>query len=391
MAVQGPDFVAEADAVALLREATATKCEPEHEIYEQGIVDLYSRIMRDFGLEVDVFEKVAGRPSVVGRVRGSGGGRSILFNGHLNSPSSPLEDWQTDPYELTRVDGKLYGMGVADLKAAVVGMLFAARAVRESATRGDVIIGLGAASELGGLIGTKAIVERGYRADVAIVGEPTNMDIINCQRGAVWFNVHVRGRSGLTGYGGVNAVHKAIRVAQAYVDFNEDLATRTNPIVGAAGLSVNIIQGGHRISTVPDRCMLTLDRRLIPGEAPGEAVAEIEGIAEELRAEDPELDLTLELRLTLPPLCDQAVDSLAVRAVTDAVLRVRGRAPVIKGIRGFTELVHLREAGIDGVVCGPGSANVIHAPNEYVTVEELMHTIRVYTAVALQVTRMVKE
>ncbi len=389
MAVQGWDVATQAEAIELLRRAVATKNEPEHELYEQPIVDLYAGMMRDFGLEVEVIEGAPGRPSVVGRMRGSGGGRSVFFNGHLNSPSSLLADWKTDPYELTLIDGKLLGMGVSDLKAAIIGMLFAARAIGRRGPRGAVTIGPGAASEQGGLIGTKAIVDRGYRADVAIVGEPTDLEIVNCQRGAVWVNVHVRGRSGLSG-GGVNAVHKAVRVAQAYIDLNRGLATRKDPVLGAPGLSVNIIQGGHRISTVPNRCMLTIDRRSIPGETGEEVLAEIERVADELRTEDPELDLTLEPRLSMPPLRSRAEDSLAVKVVSDAVRDVRGREPVIKGIRGFTEMVHLHEVGMDGVVCGPGNVDVIHAPNEYVTVEELMHTIGLYTNVAARVTSMAK-
>jgi acetylornithine deacetylase len=109
-------------------------------------------------------------------------------------PVSNQADWHCDPYATVIEDGRIYGMGVADLKAAAVAMLFAARDAALQKPRGDVIVGLGAGGESGGFIGTKAMMDRGLRADVAVVGEPSELEITFCQRGAVWHEWHGRSR-----------------------------------------------------------------------------------------------------------------------------------------------------------------------------------------------------
>ena len=382
---QTVDVASEREAVDLLREAIAVKCEPEVGVFEEEIVEFYAQKMRDFGLEVDVFAEVDGRPNVVGRARGSGGGKSLLFSAHLMCPVSELGAWHCDPYATVVEDGRIYGMGVADMKAAIVSMLFAARDAVQRGSQGDVVVALGAGGELGGAIGTGAIMRRGYRGDFAIVGEPTDLDVIHCQRGAVWTEWTVKGQTGLTG-GGLNAVHKALDLGQALVALTDAIAVAPkHELLGTGGLSINVVEGGTEFYNVPDRCVLKVDRRIVPGQAPDDVVAEFEAVLERLKGQDGDLDAAFEVKLRIPPV-ETDVSHPLVRELAAAIEEVKGAAPAFKGIRGFTEMVHIFEAGVPAVVCGPGSVHVIHAPNEWVAVEEFMNTVRLYTNVSRRIT-----
>lgn len=170
-----------------------------------------------------------------------------------------------------------------------------------SPTEGDVIIGLGAGGESGGFIGTKAMLDRGLRADVAVVGEPSELEITYCQRGAVWHEWSIAGKTGLTGRpGSVNAVHKAVKLASALVELNDQMDAQPHPLVGRPQLSVNFIQGGTQFYNVPDRCVLKTDRRLVPGETTSAIIAQLESLAGRMRASDPDLDFSMELKLEIP-------------------------------------------------------------------------------------------
>jgi acetylornithine deacetylase/succinyl-diaminopimelate desuccinylase-like protein len=368
------------EALALLRDAIAIKSESEIGIYEGDIAAFYVNTMRDFGLSVEQFEAAPGRPSVIGRVEGRGLGRSLMFNSHLYCPSSRLEDWRTPPYEGVVDEGRIYGLGVSDTKAGIVAMLLAAREIARLRPRGSLVVGLGAGGEKGGFLGTKAIVDRGVRADVAIVCEPTDLNVVCVQYGAVWADVTVKGAAGLTG-AGVNAIEKGLPVIHALLDLNKIVNERRHPLLPPSKIGVNAVHAGTGNPNVPDRCVITVDRRIVPGETPEAATREIEMILEELRRADPSLDASLAIDISLPPI-ETAQDSTFVGQLRDALGSVRSQPPEIRGIRGFTEMVHLVRNGIEAVVCGPGSSAVIHAPNEYVPVAEFFDAIGVYTTVA---------
>ena len=248
----------EKEAVDFLSEAVAIRCEPEVGILEKEIVELYASRMSDYGLEVETFELEPDRPNVIGRVRGSDSGRSIAFNAHIMSPITIREDWDADPYEARVVDGKVYGSGVADAKAGIVAMILAAREVAKEDPQGDVIVALGAGGEFGGMIGTKAIIERGLRPDAAVVCEATSLDVWHRERGAIFLELVVRGKAGLTGYG-INAIHPALDIAVDLKAMNqtlEDSQSDAPPDVGPGSINVNFMNGGTYYYNVPDRCVM---------------------------------------------------------------------------------------------------------------------------------------
>lgn len=389
MKPKGDISIDKAEALKFLKEIVAIKCEPSIGIYEREIAQYYKRKMEEIGFEVELLEAVGGRPSVIGSLKGEGGGKSIIFNGHLMCPSSNLDDWHFKPYGCEEIEGRLYGVGAADMKAAIAAMILAAAALKRSGIRrgGDMVIALGAGGEAGGIIGTKYMVERGLRADCAIVGEPTELEIVFTQRGAVWMELFTKGRTGLTGVpGGVNAVHKMAALVNKLTELNKELNKRTHPLLGTAEISVNVIQGGTEFYNIPDRCRAKVDRRLVAGERTKEAIAEVEQAIGSARQEDPQLQVEMKVALAFEP-AETPVDSPVVRLAREVIEEVRGRAPELRGIFGYTEAVHLIEAGIPTIICGPGSTKVIHAPDEYVHLSQYLDAIKVYALIAQRVVK----
>jgi acetylornithine deacetylase len=372
------------DALDILRRIAPLQCEPDAlGIKEASIAMAYAELMGELGIEAELMEAEEGRPNVIGRVRGSGGGQSILFNTHLLVPVSPAEDWHYDPLDITIEDGKIYGMGVSDTKAGIVAMMLAARQLAAEKPRGDVIIGLGAGGERAGFIGTKAIVER-VRPDAAVVCEPTSLDIVYVQYGCLWVTFTVMGKQGFVD-AGVSALHKSMPLYQALVQLDQDVRKRHHPLLPPSKLAVNAFQAGDHWVLTPHRCTIKVDRRIIPGETVLSATREFEDILASLHHEDPGFEASMQVELALPPV-EMPVQSGIVTAATTAITERRGKAPQLLGIKGFTEMVHMHEAGVDAIVCGPGSTSVIHAADEYIPLEDLYDAVDIYAGIARLIT-----
>ena len=215
------------------------------------------------------------RPSVVATKRGSGGGRSLLLNGHLDTVGvAGMEA----PFEPRLVNGRLYGRGAYDMKGALAAIMLAA--TEASDLRGDLIVTLVADEELAS-IGTEAVVDR-VHADAAIVAEPTELRVAVAHRGFVGFELET---SGVAAHGsrpdlGVDAIAKMGPTLVALGELDERLqAGSRQPLVGAASLHASLIEGGQELSSFPASCVLTGERRTIPGESVGQVEQELRAIA----------------------------------------------------------------------------------------------------------------
>ena len=227
------------------------------------------------GLEVEILGDE--RPSVVAVRRGSGGGRSLLLNGHLDTVGVAGMEAPVTP----RIGGgRLYGRGAYDMKGALAAILLAA--AEASGLRGDVIVTLVADEELAS-VGTEAVVER-VRADAAIVVEPTELRVAIAHRGFVGFALET---AGVAAHGsrpdlGVDAIAKMGPLLVALGDLDRRLqAGPRHPLVGPASLHASLIEGGQELSSYPAGCVLTGERRTIPGETLEEVERELRAIAGE--------------------------------------------------------------------------------------------------------------
>lgn len=336
---------------------------------EREIATVAGRMMTALGMEVTEYEAEPRRVSVVGRLRGSGGGRSLMLYAHMDTVGVA---GMPDPFSATVRDGKLYGRGAYDMKCGLAGCLAAVKSLRDAGTTlaGDVLIA-GVADEEVASIGMAEVLKH-VRSDAAIVTEPTELRVCLGHRGFSWIEVETLG---VAAHGsrfdlGIDANMRMGRVLARLDVLEQDLRARTpNPLVGPPSLHAAVLRGGTGTSTYADRCRLEIERRTVPGETEAQVLAEIQAITDTLAAEDPTFRATVRPMLTRSSF---EVDRNApiVNAVIGAATRVLGATPEIIGEPYWMDAALLSEVGIDTVVIGPSGAGA-HALEEWVELDSI--------------------
>ena len=377
------DTPAAGDALALLRllvrEDSRNRALAADGPGEGPVARRLAAVLEAWGLDVELQEVLPGRPNVIARTAAAREGRGpvLMLNGHLDVVG--VEGMAHPPFDATERDGRLYGRGSADMKGGIAAMCAAtARALRH---RPDLAVVVAAViDEEWESEGTRALVARGVRADAAIVTEPTRLAIAPAHRGFAWLTLTVRGRAahGSRYDIGVDAIRGAALVL-AELDRHErdTLVGRTHALLGHASLHASLIEGGIGMSTYPDRCVVRIERRTVPGESAALAVREAEEACARVRAARPELDAAVTLDFAQPP-SDVATDAPIVRALARAIEQT-GESPRIEGLSAWTDAAILNEAGIPAVCYGPGDIALAHAAEEWVPVEEVRRAAEVLT------------
>jgi acetylornithine deacetylase len=237
--------------------------------------------------------------------------------------------------------------------------------------RGEIVIAAVADEEYESL-GTRALLARGIRADACVVTEPTRLAIMPAHRGFVWLEVNVVGRAahGSRWDIGVDAVrHAGLLLAELDAYDAEVLPTRTHPLLGRGSLHASLIAGGIGMSTYPDRCVLKLERRTIPGESAADALEEVQLACDRVRARRATFAADARVMVAQGP-SDVAPDSPLVLGLGSA-LRERGERVVVEGMSAWTDAALLNEAGIPAVCFGPGDISLAHAAEEYIPLDEI--------------------
>ena len=361
------------DALALTRALVAVDSRnPSLDANAPGeleIAEYLARVLSAWGFQVDLLESLPGRPSVLARIGGGEGGRSLLLNGHLDTVG--VAGMTHAPFTPDTREGRLYGRGSADMKAGIAAMCAAAARAADTELGGEVIIAAVADEEFASA-GTRGLLEAGVRAHAAIVTEPTRLAICPAHRGFAWLDVTVHGRAahGSRYDIGVDAItHAAHLLAELDLLQHETLAKRTHPLLGHASLHAGVIRGGNGISTYPERCDFSLERRTLPGENGKDFVGEVTAAIARVRARFP--DFRAELA---PGLVQAPNDVPAEHAIVTALRaagKTRGLAAPIEGLSCWTDAALLTAAGIPAICFGPGDIALAHAAEESVPVAEI--------------------
>lgn len=336
--------------------------------------------MRDLGLEVDHWEAAPGRPNVVGVLRGIGSGRSLMWNAHTDTVG--VEGMEAPFIPVVR-DGRLYGRGAQDMKASLVAQLEAIRLLQASGPlAGDVIVAAVADEEYGS-IGTEALAER-YAPDAAIVTEPTDMQLALVHKGFAWVDVTTYGRAahGSRPAEGVDATMRMGRVLARLEALDRSLQSRDeHPLVGAPSLHVGRIRGGTAPSVYAARCWARVERRIVPGETPADALTDVRDILDALHAEDNAFEADAELVFSRHPLQTPA-DARIATTVRGCLADVLGSDPGPDiGASFWTDAALLAEAGTETVVLGPRGAG-LHTTEEWVDLASVAQLAEVLAAAA---------
>ncbi len=320
------------------------------------------------GFAVERLESEPGRPSVVGTLRGTGGGRSLMLNGHLDTVG--VATYRDDPFSARVDDGKVFGRGAFDMKGGLAAILVAAERASAEPMTGDLIVALVADEEFGSL-GTAEVLAR-FRADAAIVAEPSSLELTLAHRGFAWFEVEFSGRAahGSMPEQGVDAIAGASALLALVGQLRSRLeGMPRHPLLGHGTVRVATISGGVDAATVAPSCTLTLERRTLPGETIDEVEAELRGLVTEAADTVPGLTATLS-RMVGRGAFEAEPSSPIVTTVSRAFEDVTGATPGVRGEPFWTDAGLFAEAGIPCLVVGVDGGGA-HADEEWVTVASL--------------------
>jgi len=390
-------------AVGLLRKLVSV---PSVTGEEGPIQDFLAGYLRKLGLRVDVWESdwealkkhpgyvpvtrgYEGRPNVVGVLKGSGGGRSLLLNGHTDVvPPGPRESWEHDPWSATVADGRVYGRGASDMKSGVAAIVMAAECLLAAGLRpkGDVILDFVVDEELSGH-GTLDTVLRGYKADAGISCETSGLAVQPACIGRIWWEIRVRGKpAGIQRrYQGVNAIELGYKVVQAVAELERRrVEALSHPLypssLDALPCMVGTFEAGSFPSAFPDSCLLKGSLATFPGEDHAAAKQSLVEQVARAAAADPWMKgHPPEVRFAgyYAEASEIPRDHPIVKTVADRFREVTGRAPEISGREGAADTRFLNTFGkTPTVIFGPGPTTQMHANNEWVAVEDLIVAIK---------------
>jgi acetylornithine deacetylase len=329
---------------------------------EAEIAGYCAEWMQAHGLEVHVLDSRPGRRSVVGIARGTGGGRSLMLNGHLDTVT--IAGYDGDPLEPKRENARLYGRGSFDMKCGVAAAMVATHRARQLALQGDVILAC-VADEEHSSWGTEEVL-RHFTADAGIVTEPTMMDITISHKGFAWFEVTIHGVAahGSQPAAGVDAIVKAgyflVELDRLEVRL---LAGSGHPTLGTGSIHASIIRGGEEASSYPAECRITIERRTVPGETGDSTEAELTEILRRLEASVPDFRWSIE-RGRVRETMEADPESQLVRTLSSHAERRLGHRPELRSEAFWTDASLMHAAGIESVLFGP-SGEGAHAAVEW--------------------------
>ncbi|CAN5370106.1 ArgE/DapE family deacylase [soil metagenome] len=328
---------------------------------ESTIADYCTGWLVQRGFEVTRLEATPGRPTIVAVSRGTGGGASIMLNGHLDTVAATAS--QLVPQI---VDGALRGRGAFDTKGGVAALMVAASRAVASSLRGDILVTLVADEEFGSL-GTEEVLAS-FTADAAIVAEPSDLHLTVAHRGFAWFRLDITGHAahGSMPEQGVDAISHAARVMAALDELRGELESAApHPYLAPGTVRVATITGGTDAATVAASCSLTIERRFLPGETPDSVEAELRRVIESVEgAAGVEL-----VRVVARGAFEADTASVIVSAVADSAREVLGEVR-LRGEPFWTDAGLIAEAGIPCVVIGVAGGGA-HADEEWATTESI--------------------
>ena len=376
---------------------------------ESKVAEFLKPVMEGIGLETDMWEQEKGRANLVGVYEGAGGGKSLIFNGHTDVvPPDPLEEWTAEsggPWSGKVAGGKIWGRGSCDMKGGNAAVIIALKAVLKAGCepKGDVIIQDVVGEEMGNTeAGTGAAIERGYRADAAIVVEPSappyRLGIVPCSPGVLFMVVSIKGKAGHAamrdelirpgGRGssvGVSSIDKAMIIYDGLRRLEEEWGqTKSHPLYTRPGhfvLAPGVITGGPRgVPVISELSTIQYGVVYPPQEKEEEIKREVEERISLFAQTDPwlrENPPKVEWPRGWPPY-DLPADAPICRAVHVAYEAAMDETPKYYGFAAVDDATWFNLAGIPAITLGPGDLAVAHAPDEYVGIDELMEACRIY-------------
>jgi acetylornithine deacetylase/succinyl-diaminopimelate desuccinylase-like protein len=351
---------------------------------EREIVARLAEVLRDLGLDLSTPEVVDGRRNLIATLSGTPGTPTLLLEAHLDTVAMP-----EGGLAVRRTGDRLAGRGTCDTKGSAAAMVAAIAQLASSHDERATVVFAGVADEEHVMLGSRALVEQLPPVDAAVIGEPTSLEPVRVHNGLARFTIETHGRSAHTSRAhlGVNAISAAGRVVSALEDrLLPLLEARAHPLAGPALLTPAVIRGGVAPNVVPDRCRLSMDRRLAPGENPDAALAEIDELLNGLRESGDRI--TREAPWALLEAVETPAGHPVIRLAEESVEAVLGRSVTAGGVPYGTDASNL--SGIGGIPCvvlGPGSIDHAHTDDEWVPLRQIRQGAAIYAEMARRFAR----
>jgi succinyl-diaminopimelate desuccinylase len=358
-----------------------------------------ARFLADYlereGFEVQTEEVAPGRPNVWAVWEGERPGKTLLFEAHTDVVTEGrAEDWSYPPFGAERLGDRIYGRGACDTKGNLAAAVVAVRAIKDSGLSfpGKLVL-CHPVDEEGMMAGIKAFIERGHAEEVdgAIICEPEENQLCTKQKGALRVGVTVRGRMahGAMPRSGINPLPRAARFVVAVEELEREEIERhgEDPFLGSPSLTPTILMGPDcgepQMNVIPASAYVALDIRTVPGQSHEGIVSRLQERLSKLALEDPDLDASLEV-IEERPLTETPMDDPLVRSMAAAYTELTGKEPRFNGVPGATDGTYLSTwANVPIVTTGAGDRENPHHADEWVSVDELFTTCKLYAAAAV--------
>lgn len=335
---------------------------------ESVIADYLGNFLQNLGLEVEFQEISSHRKNVVATLKGEGGGKTIMLNAHTDTVST---EGMEKPFEPIIKDGRMYGRGAYDMKGGLVSSLMSVYSIIKSdiKLKGDIILALVADEEYVSL-GTEELLKE-YKADSAIICEPTDTNIVIAHKGFAWINIDVKGVAahGSRPLEGVDAIVKAGKLLVELEKLQtSEFQKIVHPILGSPSIHASTIEGGLGPSTYPDHCRVMIERRTLPNENVEDIHKELTQLLTKIKSNDEKFQATYDIYFFRPGL-EISENETIVKLVDEARHKITGK----RGLEGesyWMDSALLAEAGIPTIIIGPNGLGA-HASVEYVEISSV--------------------
>jgi acetylornithine deacetylase len=350
---------------------------------EAEIAEFIANFLKSLGIETKVKVVKPKRLNVVGVLKGSGGGPTLMLNGHTDTVG--VDYMEIDPFDPVTKEGKMYGRGSSDMKGGLAALLASTKAIVDSdiELKGDLIVAAVCDEEYAS-IGTETVVNE-YKADAAIVTESTDLQIEIAHKGFAWIDIETRGVAahGSAWQLGVDAIAKMGKVQVGLEQLQGDvLMKRRHKLVGPPSVHSSIIRGGRELSTYPDQCNLQVERRLIPGETRGEIETEFRRLLASISDVDPDFKGSSEITFFRGPM-EVSPDEEICQILLTCATEITSESPPFIGGSGWLDTQILWSRGTPAVAFGPVGEG-IHAAVECVHADSVIDTARILELVIMK-------
>ncbi len=331
---------------------------------ERRVADFLAATAARSGLEVEFQNVLPDRPNLIARLLPKSKPRQrILLAPHLDTVNAAHEN----QFMPRTKNGRIFGRGACDTKGSVAAMLMAMRELAQSRKRPreTEIVFAGLVDEENAQAGSRALAGSGMKVDLAVVGEPTRLQVITAHKGSLWLELETRGRAahGAAPQFGRNAVHEMARIVDCLQTvYAARLKQRRHPLLGHPTVSVGVIFGGTQANIVPDRCTITVDRRTLPGESEAGVTREIKKLLRSKKLHARVMD-------TKVASCQPLETNVRRPLVREFLRSVGQKGPI--GVHFFCDAAVLSRGGFPSVVFGPGDVAQAHTANEWVSMASL--------------------